>query len=188
MSTKEDGENQKGGFMKCPKCGMSNPDEARYCSQCGASLIQRELSEPTAEAVKYAGFWYRFAAYLVDGIILSVVQLIFAPIFFAGRVFHYGMWPFFMYFPYTIISVAIGWLYFALFQSGEWQATIGKKVMGLVVTDYHGQRISFGRATGRYFSKIISGLILCIGFIMIAFTDKKQGLHDMIAETLVTRK
>ncbi|OYD15251.1 hypothetical protein CH333_06140 [candidate division WOR-3 bacterium JGI_Cruoil_03_44_89] len=167
---------------------MSNPDDARYCSQCGASFTQREFTEPTVEAVKYAGFWYRFAAYLVDGIILSGAQLIFLPVFFPGVLHRYRILPFIMAFPYSIVSVAIVWLYFALFQSGEWQATIGKKVMGLVVTDYDGQRISFGRATGRYFSKIISGLILCIGFIMIAFTDRKQGLHDMIAETLVMRK
>jgi uncharacterized RDD family membrane protein YckC len=167
---------------------MTNPDDARYCSQCGASLTQQEIAKPAVELAKYAGFWYRFAAYLVDAIILSVAQLILASIFFAGRVAYYRIWSFFLFVPYTIVSTAIGWLYFALFQSSEWQATPGKKVMGIVVIDYDEKRISFGRATGRYFAKIISGLILCIGYIMIAFTEKKQGLHDMIAETLVIRK
>ena len=59
--------------------------------------------------------------------------------------------------------------------------------LGMKVTDLAGNRISFLRATGRYFAKIISALILFIGFIMVAFTEKKQGLHDMIAGTLVVR-
>ena len=60
-----------------------------------------------------------------------------------------------------------------------------KKALGLSVTDLSGNRIGFGRATGRYFAKILSGLILLIGFIMVAFTQRKQGLHDMLAGTLV---
>jgi uncharacterized RDD family membrane protein YckC len=72
--------------------------------------------------------------------------------------------------------------------SSEWQATVGKRAMSLVVTGVNGNRISFARATGRHFAKYVSAFILFIGFIMAAFTAKKQALHDMMAETLVIQK
>jgi uncharacterized RDD family membrane protein YckC len=81
----------------------------------------------------------------------------------------------------------VQWLYDALTTSSSWQATVGKKVLRLKVTDEAGNRISFGRATGRFFGKLLSGMIMNIGFIMIAFTERKQGLHDMIAGTRVIR-
>jgi uncharacterized RDD family membrane protein YckC len=73
-------------------------------------------------------------------------------------------------------------------ESSSKQATLGKMALGIIVTDLEGQRISFGKATGRHFSKIVSGIILYIGFIMVAFTEKKQGLHDMMAGCLVVVK
>jgi len=79
------------------------------------------------------------------------------------------------------------WIYEAAMESSSRQATLGKMAMGLKVTDEQGRRISFARATGRYFSKIISGMILFIGYIMAGFTARKQALHDMIAGTLVMR-
>ena len=72
--------------------------------------------------------------------------------------------------------------------SSEKQATVGKMVLGMVVTDVNGGRISFGRATGRHFAKWLSALILGIGFLMAAFTERKQALHDMIADTLVVSR
>ncbi len=83
--------------------------------------------------------------------------------------------------------VAIGWLYEAILTSSSWQATVGKKILGLKVTDEMGNRISFARATGRHFAKIISVMTCFIGFIMAAFTARKRALHDMIAGTLVVR-
>jgi uncharacterized RDD family membrane protein YckC len=85
----------------------------------------------------------------------------------------------------NFISMIIAWLYYALLESSSKQATVGKMALALVVTDLQGRRISFGRATGRHFSKIISGAILMIGFIMAGVTARKQALHDMIAGTLV---
>jgi uncharacterized RDD family membrane protein YckC len=76
-------------------------------------------------------------------------------------------------------------LYFAIMESSSIQATVGKLAVGVVVTDLNGERISFLRATGRYFAKILSAMILMIGYIMVGFTERKQGLHDMIASTLV---
>jgi uncharacterized RDD family membrane protein YckC len=82
----------------------------------------------------------------------------------------------------------VGWLYFALMESSSHQATLGKMALGIRVTDLQGGRLTFGRATARFFGKIVSGLICYIGFIMAAFTERKQALHDMIAGTLVVRQ
>jgi len=87
-----------------------------------------------------------------------------------------------------IIGVIINWLYWAVMESSSKQATLGKMALGIIVTDYEGKGISFGRATGRQFARIISALILLIGYIMAGFTEKKQALHDMIAECLVVVK
>ena len=86
------------------------------------------------------------------------------------------------------IIILISWLYFAGLESSEWQGTVGKRLLGMRVTGMDGQRISFFRATGRYLSKFLSSALLMIGFIMIAFTARKQGLHDMIAGTLVVHR
>jgi uncharacterized RDD family membrane protein YckC len=86
------------------------------------------------------------------------------------------------------IAAVAKWLYFAYLESGEKQATWGKQALGIYVTDLAGQRVTFGRATGRFFAKIVSGLIpLGIGFVMAGFTERRQALHDMIASTLVLR-
>jgi len=82
----------------------------------------------------------------------------------------------------------VRWLYYALFEASHFQATPGKMALGLVVTDETGHRIGFGRATGRYFAKLISALILYIGFMMAGWTEKKQALHDILASTLVLKK
>ena len=79
------------------------------------------------------------------------------------------------------------WLYWSLLESSAWQATLGKKIMGLQVTDLQGRRISLERASGRYFGKTLSTLSLLLGFLMAGFTKKKQALHDLIAGTLVVR-
>jgi uncharacterized RDD family membrane protein YckC len=93
-----------------------------------------------------------------------------------------------MMFRLAAIRTVLNWLYFSLLESSGWQATLGKKALGLEVTDLAGRRISFGRATGRFFAKYISAIILMIGFLMAGFTEKKQALHDILAGTLVIRK
>ncbi len=85
------------------------------------------------------------------------------------------------------LTIGASWLYEALMESSSYQATLGKMIFGMKVTDLYGNRISFGRATGRHFAKWLSGMILCIGYIMVGFTERKQGLHDMLAGTLVRR-
>jgi uncharacterized RDD family membrane protein YckC len=85
------------------------------------------------------------------------------------------------------LSSCANWIYEAALESSSKQATLGKMALALKVTDLAGQRISFVRATGRHFAKILSGMILMIGYIMAGFTERKQALHDMIAGTLVQR-
>jgi uncharacterized RDD family membrane protein YckC len=164
-----------------------------------APTWQAPVVSPT---VGYAGFWLRFVAAIIDLILLYFVRrLIFLPFGIGAgmgmRGFLHGRQPhdFAELLPLlgvmirvALISSVIQWLYFSLMESSVWQATVGKKLLGLTVTDLEGRRIGFGRATGRYFAKIISALILFIGYMMAGFTEKKQALHDMIAGTLVLRK
>jgi len=153
----------------------------------------------------YAGFWLRFVAYVLDAVILGAFAL---PIFFGlammlglgavlsnlprgGDPFENGFPHVFALFlaAFALVVVVGGWMYHALLESSEWRGTAGKRIVGIVVTDLAGARISFWRATGRYFAKFISGMIpLGIGYIIAGFTEKKQAIHDMIVGSLVLRK
>jgi uncharacterized RDD family membrane protein YckC len=123
----------------------------------------------------YAGFWVRVLAAILDGLVLSAVGWL------LGRGAHDD------YAISTAASIVVGWLYFAFMESGRKQATLGKIVLGLIVTDEQGRRIDFARASIRHFSKYLSAILLCIGFLMVAFDARKQGLHDKLAKTLVLR-
>ena len=170
--------------MYCPNCGRENAAGTELCQNCGYDLTKISGSRK----IKYAGFWLRFVASLIDGVLVGMVSWIiliptvflFAGISFTG----FTIWFFFV----MGVTYILPWLYYTLMESSSKQATLGKMVVGIIVTDEAGNRISFGRATGRYFSKILSAFILYIGFLMIAFTQKKQGLHDIIAGTLVVKK
>jgi uncharacterized RDD family membrane protein YckC len=87
-----------------------------------------------------------------------------------------------------LLALMLSWIYYASMESSTWQATLGKKILGLKVTDLVGNRISFARASGRFFGKILSGMILGIGFLMAGFTARKQALHDILAGCLVLRQ
>lgn len=139
----------------------------------------------------YAGFWRRFVALIIDFIIISIAQAIIGGIIgfiigITGNAPGGDLPPAVVGFLY-VVGFVIQWLYFALMESGSGQATLGKMALSIRVTDLDGQRIGFGKATGRYFGKIISSLILCIGYMMAGWTEKKQALHDMMAGTLVVR-
>ena len=145
------------------------------------------------QTANYATFWHRLGANLIDYIIISLVT---CPLGIltgamsavaeqsgggdAAQAASAGM-TVLLY----AVAIVAGWLYNALMESSSWQGTVGKRVLGIRVTDLDGNRINFGRATGRYFGKIISSLICAVGFIMVLFTERKQGLHDMMASTLV---
>lgn len=142
----------------------------------------------TEEPAVYAGFWERFAAAFLDGIILSVIGFILGLFLDSPReVYGDGSVRIFYFSTSNYISLVINWLYYALQESSASQATIGKRALGIKVTSVSGNRISFAQATGRYFGKILSAIILFIGFLMMIWDDKKQTLHDKLAGTLVVK-
>ncbi len=157
---------------------------------------------PVSAPAPYGGFWVRFVAYLIDSFILGIpVMLVFIVLMFLLGGFGLMLrrnainpralvGPLIMGYLFLIVlALGVGWLYFAGMESSERQATFGKAAMSLRVTDMEGRRLSFGHASGRFFAKIISGMIpFAIGYIMAGFTAKKQALHDMIAGTLVMRR
>jgi uncharacterized RDD family membrane protein YckC len=147
---------------------------------------------------QYAGFWLRFGAVIVDGLIVAVpLILIFVAIAFALGAFDQmsnqqsgppnGL-AIMLDLGGRLVFVVVGWLYYALQESGIHRATLGKRLVGIQVVDLTGERISFGRASGRFFGKIVSQIICYIGYMMAGFTERKQGLHDIMAGTLVIRR
>jgi uncharacterized RDD family membrane protein YckC len=151
------------------------------------------LAYPTG-AARYGGFWIRFVAAFIDGVLVSVVIFPIAMII-GGAIgaasalgrssTGFGL-PIAAMFINFVFSLGASWLYEAAMESSSKQATLGKMIFGMKVTDLQGNRISFARATGRHFAKYLSSILL-IGYIMAGFTEKKQALHDMIAGTLVRR-
>ncbi|XUU60458.1 RDD family protein [Erythrobacter sp. HA6-11] len=136
--------------------------------------------------MEYGGFWIRVGAYLVDLVIMIIFMSIVGFVF-GENIFDTTSAASVSYGATDLIGLVVGIAYFAGFESSSWQATPGKRALGLIVTDSSGGRISFLRALGRYFAKILSGLILFIGYIMVGFTERKQGLHDFLASTLVIK-
>lgn len=205
------------GTIYCNRCGAQNSALAKFCANCGTPFApdlqvapaavsaievtprpQGPASQPAyalpQSAIRYGGFWIRLVAFVIDAILVGIV-----------------IWPFSLMIGVIIgvtgsaismpgvgihvvngivgfaISLCANWIYEAALESSSRQATVGKMVLGLKVTDLEGRRISFARATGRHFAKFISGMMLLIGYIMAGFTERKQALHDMIAGTLVVR-
>jgi uncharacterized RDD family membrane protein YckC len=204
--------------MYCTKCGKMVADGMAFCPVCGMSTGLQEMggAKPTGGApsgwqgggaprVTYGGFWLRFLAAIIDGLVLGIPAGIVVFSLFAagiGTLARRGSLPIngepspdfiifiaSMWLVLAVCGFLVAWLYGALMESSTWQATLGKKALGLMVTDMNGSRVSFARATGRHFGKIVSGnLTLYIGFIMAGFTEKKQALHDMMAGCLVVRR
>lgn len=128
----------------------------------------------------HAGFWRRAAAYLIDFCIIVLPLglldvMIFAPFHPDNRL------------KLNIFNLLLMWPYWAIFESSSWQATPGKRLMGLSVVDIQGQRIGFLRATGRFFAKLLSNMTLLIGYLLAAWTSRKQALHDLVVSTCVVR-
>lgn len=144
--------------------------------------------------VSYGGFWWRVLAYIIDGIVLNIVEGVLGEILgidtlylfngFGLNVLGYDSSVFEWGFAGAFNFLLIG-LYYSLMTCSKWQATVGKLAVGLVVTDKFGQRISFARAVARFFASFLSAVIFGLGFLMVGWTKRKQGLHDMIAGTLV---
>jgi len=208
--------------MTCPSCGRENAAGGVFCMRCGVPLQQtvgeaaRESPAPSPPPVygappaespgfapgtiapEYAGFWRRFFASLIDGIILGVLTTVvyfpvamviglagFASASSSGDFSNLGFIEGPLVALNWIVSILISWLYEAMLPASAKQATLGKMALGMIVTDLDGRRLSFGRATGRYFGKWVSSFTLLIGYLIQPFTAKRQALHDMLAGTLV---
>jgi len=155
---------------------------------------------------EYAGFWLRFVAYIIDYILIWVVQafvaipiLAMVGISFAsnmgnmesmneGEIMGMLAGMFAAAGATMLLTTVLVVLYFTFMESSKYQATVGKLALGLVVTDENGNKLDVVKALVRNLCKIISSMILMIGYLMVGFTEKKQGLHDIIAKTLVVKK
>jgi uncharacterized RDD family membrane protein YckC len=144
----------------------------------------------------FAGFWLRAAAYLIDTVLISLVGGLIASFYPTS----------FLKFPdgaaasnpFTslpqltpaafVITITATWLYYTIFEASTWQATPGKRVLKIYVTDMNGHRLTFPRAAARNGAKLISSLTFLVGYLVAAFTEKKQALHDILSSCLVLRK
>ncbi|WLR52066.1 RDD family protein [Bacillus tianshenii] len=148
---------------------------------------------------QYGGFWRRFAASFIDGIILLIptelINFILFMMIVGGDVSSFIAYEtgqdLSMYWGFEAIALTlttiVNVIYFAKLHSSSWQATLGKRMLGMKVTTVEGERISFGRAVGRYFAMILSAIPLMIGFMLAGWTKKKRALHDFVAGTVVIR-
>jgi uncharacterized RDD family membrane protein YckC len=187
----------EGGFISQVTLGAVGALR-RYAPSPVNPTIHSQKEETMNENIQqYAGFWRRFAAYLIDSMVIAFALVNYRSLMYnqllpsvaprqtIDQIITLNQ----------ILAVAVGiigflfaWVYFSGMESSPFQATIGKVAVGIYVADLQGQRISFGRATGRFFGKILSGAILLIGYLMAGFTEKKQALHDTMAGCLVLVK
>ena len=176
----------------CSQCGQSRPaDEFAsfggllVCGACKETYAQKLREGVSTSALVYAGFWVRVGAVLVDGVILFMIQIVLQIAFFSLLVSRTNV-----NLGGTILlnlfSVALGATYESVLIS-RYGATPGKMALGLQVVRPDGGPVSLGRAVGRYFSKMLSAMIIFIGYIMVAVDIEKRALHDIICDTRVIR-
>ncbi|PYT62995.1 MAG: RDD family protein [Acidobacteria bacterium] len=159
---------------------------------CSSAIMEKSELAPTETPTIYAGFWLRLAAALIDVLAMFIPFCTIAlfAIVFIKLVSKAGGYD-----PVVVIltilppmAIVATWLYFAVMESSSWQATIGKKVLGLYVTDMQGRRLTLSRATGRTFAKYLSSMTAGVGYVLCGVTNKKQALHDIVANCLVLRR
>lgn len=181
----------------CRSCGREVASQYRFCPECGSRdfTTQRPSQTPSSappsmsatisgaprrafSGAVYSGFWRRFAAFFIDVLVLLIPSVVLLFICIALGFGEDSVMT-------NLANGILGLVYFAGMESSSYQGTIGKRAMGIRVCDMDGKQLSFANALGRYFGKILSSLLLCIGYLMIAFTSRKQALHDMMAGTVV---
>jgi uncharacterized RDD family membrane protein YckC len=212
--------------MTCTACGAKTAEGKPFCSACGRPLVGFSVGRVPAQSPapnffpaestavsspeRYAGFWLRVPAAIIDLFILAI-PLAIAVAYLSVAM---GSWRAFLSLhpgqsPQEIVAafgrsylvailcffIVTGWLYFALFESSSWQGTLGKKFIGLSVADLHGNRVTFARASGRFFGgrflahvPFIGSLYIAIDCICAGRTSRKQALHDMLSGCLVLRR
>ncbi len=187
--------------MFCQRCGTWNPDGTRNCTLCGEGLqhgvvaVDPELlgtqaphlrALPAEASLVYGGFWRRAAAVFLDSFVLFFPLATIRVLYGLDMT---GEWrPDSMaWWMVSCLEVVLSWLYGALLISGPARGTLGLQVMGLHVTRLRGERVSFGRATWRYFAQFLTLLTLGVGYVMQVFTPRRQTLHDLVSATVVVR-
>jgi uncharacterized RDD family membrane protein YckC len=181
------------GAARCVECGQTFPTSEMLayegvwvCPNCKPVFFQKvkEGIEPRGE-MEYAGFWIRFVAKFVDGVIVGI----------PGYALQFGASAFMQDPNMAMVALFVGWflsfalqLGYAVWLNGKYGATVGKMACGLRIVTPSGGKISYGVACGRFFAEILSGLILYIGYFMAAFDEEKRSLHDRICNTRVIRR
>ena len=186
------------GEARCAECGQVFPadDVVRLggvdvCAGCKPLFLQKlREGAPVAGEMPYAGFWIRFAAVFFDGLIMMPVTFLVwgAILYFSPQLLANGGGPFsLLRVALQVFSIALAMGYETFF-IGRYGATPGKMICDLRVVRSDGTRLTYGRACGRYFAKMLSQFTLGIGYLMAAFDDQKRALHDHVADTRVVRK
>jgi len=184
----------QGGSVTCAECGRSFAvDEViayagkHVCGECKATFFQRIKEGATLPGeFTYGGFWIRFAARFLDGIILYVVGFVMQLTMASVMPSDNPEGALSLLVVYLLVSFGIG-IGYPTFFLGKYGATPGKMAAGLKVVRPDGEPITYLRAFGRYFAELLSGFIFLIGYIMAAFDDEKRALHDRICDTRVIR-
>jgi uncharacterized RDD family membrane protein YckC len=199
----------------CSQCGHALDATTQVCPACGRATGVRPVAHTPSNSlprnsvvpairVSYAGFWLRFLAWMIDEAMLVGIGFVvlgrLVSLARVGSIFRsfepldnmddwydvLGLGAVVFFFA---AFVGISWLYHAAMESSAWQGTIGKRALGIVVTDLNGAKVDFWRASGRFFSRIVSNMIpLGIGYALAGFTKQKQALHDLISSCLVLRR
>jgi len=180
----------------CSQCSQLHAQEDMLfyndmwvCAACKSAFVQKIKESGKIDGqLNYAGFWIRFGAKFIDGIITKIVSFLLAmiPALFFGMLDSEHAATF-----SSILSGAIEFIISVVYTTwfiGKFAATPGKMACGLKVVMYDGSRVSYGRALGRCFAEILSAIIIFIGYIMAAFDDEKRTLHDRICDTRVVKK
>ncbi len=181
----------------CAGCGAANEPASQYCFKCGLQLPDKLGG---GFAIHYGGFWVRLLAIFIDGILLSVVNSIILGVLFAsigfkmdsaslsamGKTGKFDSQFLIAYFIYLACAYVIQIAYYTI-AIGKWGKTIGKAALKLKVVKPDGSRVSYWRAFGRALAYQLNGFTLGLSFLIIAFTGKKRGLHDYIADTIVIK-
>ena len=191
----------------CASCGNPLHADGGFCLFCGDILQDAATSQaqplpvvpvvPLAETprpLQYAGFWRRVWAASID-LILEALAALLVTLFvdLAMKIFspQVGLSSITARYATGIAFIGVltigAWLYAAFSESSRWRATIGKRIIGLEVVTAKGGQLSFGQATVRHFMKFLSLFTAAVGFMMAAWTKRRQALHDIPSDTLVIR-
>lgn len=181
----------------CDRCGLASATDAQFCQRCGNSLWSRPsvIAVPAVTSVlaaptgpRYAGFWVRTLAFFLDWLLLSMAGYASLPM--VGSALAFAHMRLGVPVPGRLARIsaalAIAWIYRAGMESSRFQATVGKAILQLKVTDLAGRAISFSQASFRHICRsLVGGLTLGIGLAVAGFDLRKRGLHDKLAGTLV---